>query len=285
MAAVLESPRCRARVWLASSEAEADREEAAQLWQERFEQLCAETRGVVEKLSRSWRSPSSVGTKQLVVWQVLRDASPWPATLRPDPDLPRASWLCQPRLLFCEADGICYQKLAADDTPMGEPTKVKFADVNGIEELGGHSAEFELRCAGQELIFKAASQGPGRKRARCWHGRAWHGLAWHVFAWLKAASDGPTPYPLRRRGRVHSPGPHLAPHHITSFDQYWPLLGEGACTTLVLNLRQLQELQGRYAAAEAAYAAADAEAASPHTSVRSSVQSASSRSSVHSPEA
>lgn len=191
MAAVLESPRCRARVWLASSEEEADREEAAQLWQERFEQLCAETRGVVEKLSRSWRSPSSMGTKQLVVWQ--------------------------PRLLFCEADGICYQKLAADDTPMGEPTKVKFADINGIEELRGHSAEFELRCAGQELIFKAAS--------------------------------------------------------------------EDACTTLVLNLRQLQELQGRYAAAEVAHAAADAEAASPHTSVRSSVQSASSRSSVHSPEA
>ena len=105
--------------WLAQSEEEAVHDD--------LHQLLSETRGVVEKLA----DPAvKVGSWQVVLWQ--------------------------PRWVFAETDGFCYQKISADESPIGKPKKIMFAAVEGIEELD--CAEFVLTCGKRDFTFKAPSE-------------------------------------------------------------------------------------------------------------------------------
>jgi hypothetical protein len=105
--------------WLAQSEEEAVHDD--------LHQLLSETRGVVEKLA----DPAvKLGSWQLVLWQ--------------------------PRWVFAEIDGFCYQKISADESPIGKPKKIMFAAVETIEELD--CAEFVLQCGKRDFTFKAPSE-------------------------------------------------------------------------------------------------------------------------------
>ena len=106
--------------WLAQSEEEAVHDD--------LHQLLSETRGVVEKLAEP--AVKLVGSWQLVLWQ--------------------------PRWVFAEIDGFCYQKISADESPIGKPKKIMFAAVETIEELD--CAEFVLQCGKRDFTFKAPSE-------------------------------------------------------------------------------------------------------------------------------
>ena len=106
--------------WLAQSEEEAVHDD--------LHQLLSETRGVVEKLAEP--AVKLVGSWQLVLWQ--------------------------PRWVFAEIDGLCYQKIWADESPIGKPKKIMFAAVETIEELD--CAEFVLQCGKRDFTFKAPSE-------------------------------------------------------------------------------------------------------------------------------
>ena len=43
--------------------------------------------------------------------------------------------LWQPRWVFAETDGFCYQKISTTERPIGKPKKITFASVREIEEL------------------------------------------------------------------------------------------------------------------------------------------------------
>ena len=64
--------------------------------------------------------------------------------------------LWQPRWVFAETDGFCYQKISADESPIGKPKKIMFAAVETIEELD--CAEFVLQCGKRDFTFKAPSE-------------------------------------------------------------------------------------------------------------------------------
>lgn len=105
--------------WLAASEEEAVHDD--------LHQLLSETRGVVEKLA----DPAvKLGSWQLVLWQ--------------------------PRWVFAETDGFCYQKISSDESPIGKPKKIMFVAVDTIEELD--CAEFVLQCNKRDFTFKAPSE-------------------------------------------------------------------------------------------------------------------------------
>ena len=58
--------------------------------------------------------------------------------------------------MFAEIDGFCYQKISADESPIGKPKKIMFAAVETIEELD--CAEFVLQCGKRDFTFKAPSE-------------------------------------------------------------------------------------------------------------------------------
>ena len=84
--------------WLKQSEAGAVESELSL--------LLSETRGVCEKLAST---SCGLLTHQLVLWQ--------------------------PRWLYAEIDGICYQKVSVSEKPVGPPKKLPFATVSEIIEL------------------------------------------------------------------------------------------------------------------------------------------------------
>jgi hypothetical protein len=61
--------------------------------------------------------------------------------------------LWQPRFVFAEIDGLCYQKVSTNDKPIGKPKKVAFSSVNKIDEL--EYGEFVVQCTGRDYTFKA----------------------------------------------------------------------------------------------------------------------------------
>jgi len=106
--------------WLTATEDEAVTDD--------LDQLIQETRGVLEKLADA---AVKLGTWQMVLWQ--------------------------PRWVFAELDGICYQKISADERPIGNPKKIPFSSVLHIEELD--QGEFVLQCANRDYTFKASHEG------------------------------------------------------------------------------------------------------------------------------
>jgi len=105
--------------WLAQSE--------NQVVHDDLQQLLSETRGVCEKLAD--------GAVRMGAWQMV---------------------LWQPRWVFAETDGFCYQKISTTEKPIGKPKKITFASVREIEELD--CAEFVLQCASRDYTFKAPSE-------------------------------------------------------------------------------------------------------------------------------
>mmetsp|Transcript_32462 Transcript_32462/g.68286 ORF Transcript_32462/g.68286 Transcript_32462/m.68286 type:complete len:149 (+) Transcript_32462:41-487(+) len=105
--------------WLAQSE--------EQVVQDDLSQLLSETRGVCEKLADA---AVKMGAWQMVLWQ--------------------------PRWVYAEVDGFCYQKISTAEKPIGKPKKILYADIKEIEELD--CAEFVLQCANRDFTFKAPNE-------------------------------------------------------------------------------------------------------------------------------
>ena len=64
--------------------------------------------------------------------------------------------LWQPRWVHAEVDGLCYQKITADERPIGREKRIAFADVREIEEL--EYGEFVLQCHKRDYTFKAPDE-------------------------------------------------------------------------------------------------------------------------------
>lgn len=69
------------------------------------------------------------------------------------------SWqmvLWQPRWIYAEVDGLCYQKISADEKLIGAPKKIPFSAMQEIEELD--CSEFVLQCSNRDYTFKAPTE-------------------------------------------------------------------------------------------------------------------------------
>ncbi len=64
--------------------------------------------------------------------------------------------LWQPRWVYAEVDGLCYQKISTTEKPIGRPKKIRFDAIKEIDELD--AAEFVLQCERRDYTFKAPSE-------------------------------------------------------------------------------------------------------------------------------
>ncbi|KAL1495209.1 hypothetical protein AB1Y20_017073 [Prymnesium parvum] len=92
-----------------------------------LDQLLEETRGILEKLADA---AVKLGSWQMVLWQ--------------------------PRWVFAELDGLCYQKISAEEKPIGQPKKILYSSILHIEELD--QGEFVLQCNNRDYTFKAPNE-------------------------------------------------------------------------------------------------------------------------------
>jgi len=92
-----------------------------------LQSLLKETRGVFEKLAEG---NLKMGSWQMVLWQ--------------------------PRWVHATEDSLCYQKITADERPIGREKKIEFRDVKEIEEL--EYGEFVLQCTKRDYTFKAPDE-------------------------------------------------------------------------------------------------------------------------------
>lgn len=118
-------------------------------------QLIAETRGLFDKLAGDAHSSTS---KRHAVF------------------LPGSSWqvvLWQPKWLYAERDGLCYQRVTASEGAVGhEPRRIAFEDVTSIDEF--EMGEFTLQCRTRTYVFrskcvKTAHAMASRLRVLCEH--------------------------------------------------------------------------------------------------------------------
>uniref|UniRef100_A0A7S2JS61 PH domain-containing protein n=1 Tax=Haptolina brevifila TaxID=156173 RepID=A0A7S2JS61_9EUKA len=112
-----------------STKAQLDWMEAAEqeVAQDDLAALLLETRGVLEKLAEG---NLKLGTWQMVLWQ--------------------------PRWVFASTEALCYQKITADERPIGKEKRIPFSDVQMIEEL--EFGEFVLQCSKRDYTFKAPDE-------------------------------------------------------------------------------------------------------------------------------
>lgn len=69
------------------------------------------------------------------------------------------SWqmvLWQPRWVFASTEGLCYQKITADERPIGKEKKISFSEIREIEEL--EFGEFVLTTPKRDYTFKAPTE-------------------------------------------------------------------------------------------------------------------------------
>ena len=69
-------------------------------------------------------------------------------------NLKMGSWqmvLWQPRWVHAEMDALCYQKITADERPIGREKRIEFKHVKEIEEL--EFGEFVLQCDKRDFTF------------------------------------------------------------------------------------------------------------------------------------
>lgn len=74
-------------------------------------------------------------------------------------NLKLGSWqmvLWQPRWVHAETDALCYQKITADERPIGREKRIEFKNVRDIEEL--EYGEFVLQCKKRDYTFKAPDE-------------------------------------------------------------------------------------------------------------------------------
>jgi len=105
--------------WLAQSE--------EQVVNDDLQQLLSESRGICEKLADA---AVKMGAWQMVLWQ--------------------------PRWVFAEEDGFCYQKISTTEKPIGKPKKILYSSIKEIEELD--CSEFVLQCNSRDYTFKAPDE-------------------------------------------------------------------------------------------------------------------------------
>lgn len=105
--------------WMAAAEEEVALDD--------LQALLKETRGVFEKLAE--------GNLKLGSWQMV---------------------LWQPRWVHAEVDALCYQKITADERPIGREKRIEFKDLKEIEEL--EFGEFVLQCKKRDYTFKAPDE-------------------------------------------------------------------------------------------------------------------------------
>jgi len=105
--------------WMAAAEQEVAQDDLAA--------LLVETRGVLEKLAEG---NLKLGTWQMVLWQ--------------------------PRWVFASTEALCYQKITADERPIGKEKRIPFSDIQQIEEL--EFGEFVLQCPRRDYTFKAPDE-------------------------------------------------------------------------------------------------------------------------------
>lgn len=105
--------------WMAAAEEEVALDD--------LQALLRETRGVLEKLAEG---NLKFGSWQMVLWQ--------------------------PRWVRAEVDALCYQKITADERPIGKEKRIEFRDIKEIEEL--EYGEFVLQCSKRDYTFKAPDE-------------------------------------------------------------------------------------------------------------------------------
>ena len=135
--------------------------------------LLKETRGVFEKLAVSCAHNKSTTAH---IKRPARASRPISYSLYSHPiahshtlarslslaqegNLKLGSWqmvLWQPRWVHAETDALCYQKITADERPIGREKRIEFRDVKEIEEL--EYGEFVLQCSKRDYTFKAADE-------------------------------------------------------------------------------------------------------------------------------
>lgn len=77
---------------------------------------------------------------------------------RQEGNLKLGSWqmvLWQPRWVYATTEGLCYQKITADERPIGKEKKVLYTDILKIDEL--EYGEFQLEVAKRMYTFKCAT--------------------------------------------------------------------------------------------------------------------------------
>lgn len=99
----------------------------SQVEQDDMEALLRETSGVMEKLAE--------GNLKLFSWQMV---------------------LWQPRWVKAEPHALCYQKITADERPVGKEKRIEFSTIREIEEL--EYGEFVLQCGKRDYTFKAPDE-------------------------------------------------------------------------------------------------------------------------------
>lgn len=77
-----------------------------------------------------------------------------------DSNLKLGSWqmvLWQPRWVYAETDGMCYQKVSTNDKPIGKAKKILFSAIKDLEEL--ECQEFRVICPDRDFTFKVPETG------------------------------------------------------------------------------------------------------------------------------
>ena len=115
-------------------------------------------------------------------------------------NLKLGSWqmvLWQPRWVHAEVDGLCYQKITADERPIGREKRVEFRDVREIEEL--EFGEFVLQCQKRDYTFKAPDENKCQVSAVVWYMALRHVV--HPVSQLPRTKESSWPWPSSCRGQ------------------------------------------------------------------------------------
>ena len=72
--------------------------------------------------------------------------------------------LWQPRWVYATTDALCYQKITADERPIGKVKSIKFDDIIKIDEL--EFGEFAIEMPKRNYTFKAPDDHTCQVRAQ-----------------------------------------------------------------------------------------------------------------------
>ena len=133
--------------------------------------LLKESRGVFEKLAvrtrararaknqARWCAGASALTRGALFFFSARAAQ--------EGNLKLGSWqmvLWQPRWVHAETDALCYQKITADERPIGKEKRIEFSNLKEIEEL--EYGEFVMQCKKRDYTFKCPDEKTCQVRGR-----------------------------------------------------------------------------------------------------------------------
>ena len=114
---------------------------------------CSSRRAASARSSRCPPSPRSAKRRR------SRALASAPLPVAQDAAVKMGAWqmvLWQPRWVYAEVDGLCYQKISTTEKPIGRPKKIRFDAIKEIDELD--AAEFVLQCERRDYTFKAPTE-------------------------------------------------------------------------------------------------------------------------------